>query len=994
MKQILILCGLLLLMVPSLFGQTVRVTGRVTDATDGMSLPGVAIMIQGTTIGSVTDIEGNYSIDAPSNAVLVFSFVGMQTIEVPVNGRTIINVALEREAVLVDEFVVIGYGIQRREDATGAVSVVGARDFNRGMITSPQQLLAGRVSGVQVTLPGGAPGDGGVIRIRGGSSLAASNDPLIVIDGVPIENAGVPGTRNPLATINPQDIESFTVLKDASATAIFGARASNGVILITTRRGRVDTPLQISYTGTYSMSTIAKTTDVLSATEFRELMNQRFAGRPEVLGLLGNADTNWQDQIFQNAMAHDHALTATGALGFLPYRVSVGYSTQDGVLKTDNMRRLTGSVNLTPKLLDDNLQLTLSARGSLIENFFADQGAIGAALRMDPTQAVRDDRSLFGGYFTWRDGNRPTPGTANPVALLNNREDDAAARRFIGNFRANYRLPFLPDLRVNLNMAYDYSSSEGNTFTPDYAAWSYFQGGYVGNYWQDRESQLIDFYLNYNRAFEAIASHIDLTVGYSYQRFWNRGSSFGESVFNNLAFVRGHNPDRHRIIVPDVPYASEQVLIGFFGRLNYTLLDRYLFTFTLRNDHTSRFSPETRSGLFPSFAFAWQINEEQFMANADLFSELKLRAGVGITGQENIGLGDYPWMARYTRSMLGASFPFGDPNNFIQTIRPAGYDRNLRWEETTTFNVGLDWGILGHRYYGSLDFFMRETRNLINFIPVPAGTNLTNYITTNVGNMENIGAELSIFTRPVVTEDFSWLLGFNASWNKSEITKLTVVDDPRYLGIPIGGIAGGIGNNIQIHSVGFAPYSFFVFQQVYDPSGKPIEGVYVDRNGDGIISEGDLYHYQNRAPRYFMGLTSEFQYRDWTLSFAGRANIGNFVYNNVAADAGVQAWLFNSRGPYVSNVHREALTVGFNSAQLFSDYYVQDASFFKMDHITLSYNFGNIMGAGSNLVLSGIVQNAFVITQYEGIDPEIFGGIDNNFYPRPRNFVLSLNLQF
>jgi len=994
MKQILILCGLLLLMAPSLFGQTVRVTGRVTDATDGMSLPGVTIMIQGTTIGTITDIEGNYSIEAPSNAVLVFSFVGMQTMEVPVAGRTLINVALERVAILVDEFVVIGYGIQRREDATGAVAVVGARDFNRGMITSPQQLLAGRVSGVQVTLPSGAPGDGGVIRIRGGSSLAASNDPLIVIDGVPIENAGVPGVRNPLGTINPQDIESFTVLKDASATAIFGARASNGVILITTRRGRVGTPLQISYTGTFSMSTIAKKTDVLSATEFRDLMSQRFAGRPEVLGLLGNAETNWQDEIFDNAIGHDHVLTATGAWDFLPYRISLGYSAQDGVLRTDNMRRMTASINLTPSLLNDDLQLTLSARGSLVENFFADQGAIGAALRMDPTQAVRDDQSLFGGYFAWRLGNRPTPGTPNPMALLNLRDDQANANRFIGNFRANYRLPFLPDLRVNLNVAYDFSQSEGTTFTPDFAAWSFFQGGYRGNYWQDRSNELFDFYLNYNRAFEAIASHIDLTVGYSYQRLWHRGSAFGESNKDNLAFVMGLNPDRHRILVPDIPYESEQVLIGFFGRLNYTLLDRYLFTFTLRNDHTSRFSPETRSGLFPSMAFAWQINEEPFMANADFLSELKFRVGVGVTGQENIGLGDFPWMARYTRSMLGASFPFGSPDNFIQTIRPAGHDRNLRWEETTTYNVGLDWGIFGHRHYGSFNFFMRETRHLINFIPVPAGTTLTNFITTNVGNMESIGAEFSIFTRPVVRQNFNWLLGFNASWNRSEITRLTVVDDPGYLGILTGGIAGGVGNTIQIHSVGYSPYSFFVFQQVFDPQGRPIEGVFVDRNGDGIINEDDLYRFHNRAPRYFMGITSEFNYRQWSLSFAGRANIGNFVYNNVTSTAGELGWLFNSRGPYLSNVHREALTVGFNRSHFFSDFYVQDASFFKMDHITLSYNFGNIMGGGSNLMLSGIVQNAFVITQYEGIDPEVFSGIDYNFYPRPRNFVLSLSLQF
>lgn len=994
MRRILIFSGLLLFMGISLYGQMIRVTGRVTDATDGGSLPGVSIVIQGTTIGTVTNLDGQFELQAPADAVLVFSFVGMQTMEVPVGGRNIINVTLEREVVLVEEFVVIGYGIQRREDATGAVSVVGARDFNRGLITSPQQLMAGRIAGVNVTMPGGAPGDGGVIRIRGGSSLAASNDPLIVVDGVPIENAGVPGVRNPLSTINPAEIESFTVLKDASATAIYGARASNGVILITTRRGRAGAPLQLSYTGTYSLSTAAKKADMLSGAEFRSLMNERFAGRPEVLGLLGNTETNWQDLIFQDAFAHDHVLTATGAYRFLPYRVTLGYSAQDGVLKTDNMNRLTASVNLTPTLLNDNLQLTLSARGSVINNFFADQGAIGAATRMDPTQSVLQQGSPFGGYFAWQQAGRPTPGTANPLALLELREDEAQATRFIGNFRANYRLPFLPDLRINLNMAYDYSSSEGTSFTPDFAAWSYFQGGYTGNYWQNRTTQLFDFYLNYTRELEGIQSNIDLTAGYSYQRFWNEGSSFGSNIANNLAFRNNHNPDSLRVINPDVRYESEQVLIGFFGRLNYTFMDRYLLTLTMRNDHTSRFSPETRSGWFPSVAFAWQVNEEPFMANLDFFSELKFRAGYGITGQENIGLGDYPWMARYTRSLLGASFPFGRPDNFIPTLRPAGYDRFLKWEETTTFNVGLDWGLFGHRYYGSIDFYTRETKDLINFIPIPAGTNLTNYITTNVGNMSNIGAEVSLFTRPVVTQNLSWLLGFNASWNQSEITKLTVVDDPDFIGILTGGIAGGVGNNIQIHSVGFAPHSFFVYQQVYDLNGRPIEGVYVDRNEDGIINELDMYRFKNRAPVFTLGITNEFQYRQWSLSFAGRANIGNFVYDNVRSTAGELSWLYNPRGPYLSNVHREALKIGFNSAQFWSDYFVRDASFFKMDHITLSYNFGNILGAGSNLILSGIVQNAFVITQYEGIDPEAFSGIDNNIYPRPRNFIMSLSLQF
>jgi iron complex outermembrane receptor protein len=428
--------------------------------------------------------------------------------------------------------------------------------------------------------------------------------------------------------------------------------------------------------------------------------------------------------------------------------------------------------------------------------------------------------------------------------------------------------------------------------------------------------------------------------------------------------------------------------------VNYSLLNRYLLTFTLRNDHSSRFSPDNRSGWFPSVALAWKILDEPFMANATFLSELKLRTGFGITGQENIGQGDLPYLARYTRNVQGAYYQFGAPGNFIGTLRPEGYNSTLKWEETTTYNIGLDYAFEGHRYYGSIDFYFRETRDMINEINVPAGTNLTNRIVQNIGSMENKGIEFSIFTRPVVSRDFNWLLGFNATWNETKITQLTVVDNPEYLGVQHGGIAGGVGNNVQIHTTGYAPSSFFVWQQVYDQNGNPIEGVYVERNGDGEITEADLYHYKRPAPTYYLGLTSEFQYKNWSLAFAGRANFGNYVYNNISSDNGWLNKIYRAEGPYLSNVHRDALTVGFNNAQYLSDYYVQDGSFFKMDHITLGYNFGNLLGGRTNLVLSGIVQNAFMITDYEGLDPELANGIDNNIYPRPRTFVMSVNLQF
>ena len=978
----------------ALFGQTGTITGVVQDSRTMETLPGANVFIDGTTTGVITDIDGRFTLQvAAGDFTLVASFIGYtpsrQAISLAAGETVTVNFNLLEDIATLQEFIVIGYGVQRREDATGSVSVVDARDFNKGSITSPQELLAGKIPGVQITTGGGAPGDGATIRIRGGSSLSASNDPLIVIDGVPIESAGVPGLRNPLSTINPNDIETFTVLKDASATAIYGSRASNGVIIITTKSGQEGAPLRFNYSGTYSLSTNISTVDVLSADEFRDIINERYAGREAITGMIGPTSTNWQDQIFQDAFAHDHTLSASGSYMGLPFRASLGYNSQDGTLKRDHLQRVSGAINLTPTLLDDHLKVTLNARGVNIQNQFADQGAIGAAVMFDPTQPIYDPDSRFGGFFTWEDDGIPKPvATANPVALLELTDNQSTVNRFIGNLQLDYKLHFLPELRANLNLAYDYSASDGTFFTPDYAAWAYVQGGTNGWYWQNRKNELIDFYLNYAKELPEIQSRLDVMAGYSWQHFWREGSSYSENIAGNIAGTE------FRVLQEDIPYESESYLISFFGRMNYALMDRYLLTLTLRNDGSSRFSPETRWGLFPSAAFAWKILNEPFMDRLDILSELKLRVGYGITGQENIGQGDFPYLARYTGSLQGASYQFGAPGNFIRTLRPEGYDANLKWEETTTFNIGLDFGFARDRYYGSIDYYFRETRDLINFIPIPAGTNLTNFILTNIGNMENQGVELSLFTRPVVRSNFTWLLGANATWNETTITKLTAVDDPDYLGVQTGGISGGVGNNIRIHTVDYAPNSFFVYQQVYDTNGNPIEGLYVDRDGDGEITERDLYRLRRPVPTYYFGITSDMQYRNWSLSFAGRANIGNFMYNNVHSMNGELSRLHRPEGPYLSNISRNALVTGFNNAQYLSDYYIQDASFFKMDHITLGYDFGNIFGGSTNLTVSGVAQNPFMITRYEGIDPEISGGIDNNFYPRPRIFVMSVNLQF
>ena len=982
---------MVLITAASAIAQQGTVTGVVSDMETGETLPGANIVIQGTTTGTITDAEGQFTLPVPAGEVtLVASFIGYDptthTIAVGEGETVTRNFELMPDVELLDEFVLIGYGIQRREDATGSVSVVGERDFNRGNITTPGELLRGRMPGVRITSVGGAPGSGETIRIRGGSSLSADNDPLIVIDGVPIESTGVPGLRNPLSSINPNDIESFTVLKDASATAIYGSRASNGVILITTKKGERDRPMQISYSGNYSYSSNIRTVDVLGADQHREMIQERYGDRESVVNMLGDANTNWQDQIFRDALAHDHAISVSGAQWDIPYRVSLGYKSEEGVLQRDQMDRASLALNLNPSLLDDHLTVNLNMRGVNIDNQFANEGAIGAAVMFDPTQPVMVEDGKFGGYFTWEEDGIPKDvATDNPVALLDLTNNQSTVNRFIGNAQFDYRLHWFPDLKANLNVAYDYSKSEGTNFTPDYAAWAYVSGGSDGVYEQERKNNLLDFYLNYETDLFS-DSRIDAMVGYSWQHFWNAGMSYVTNIQGNMAGTDFR-------VFEDIEYESEYYLISFFGRMNYHLMDRYSFTFTLRNDHTSRFSPETRSGIFPSAAFAWRIDQEDFMDALPAFNELKLRIGYGVTGQQNIGEGYYPYLARYTRSRQGARYPFG-VGNYLNTWRPEGYDRDIKWEETTTYNAGIDYGLFGDRYYGSVDFYFRETEDLINFIPIPAGTNLTNYILTNIGSMENYGVEFSVFTRPIVRNNLQWELGFNATYNQTEITRLTAVDDPDYLGVQTGGIEGGVGNNIQIHSVGHTPSSFFVYQQVYDADGNPIEGVYTDRNGDGEITSEDLYHHKSPMPRTYLGINSDLTYEDWSFSFAGRANFGNYVYNNVSSMNGELSRLHRPEGPYLSNITTDALDVRFNQARYLSDHYIQDGSFFKMDHITLGYSFRDLVGTGTTMTLSGTLQNAFMITKYDGLDPEMDSGIDSNIYPRPRTFVLNLNLQF
>ncbi|MFN3378153.1 MAG: SusC/RagA family TonB-linked outer membrane protein, partial [Runella zeae] len=769
-------------------------------------------------------------------ATLVFSFVGMLTQEVPVATRTTIDVVLENDNKQLAEVVVIGYGSQRKKDLTGSIAAINSADFNKGNIATPDQLVAGKVAGVQITPNGGAPGAGSTIRIRGGASLNASNDPLIVIDGVPLDNGEVRGAANPLSLINPNDIESFNILKDASATAIYGSRASNGVIMITTKKGKKGDVMRVNLSTQASVAQRTGQIDVLSADEFRTLVNTY--GTATQKSLLGAANTNWQDQIYRTAISTDNNLSVTGSLKSTPYRVSVGYTNQNGILKTSNMGRTSASIGLTPMLLNNHLKVDINLKGSSINNTFANQGAIGAAVAFDPTQPIFSGKEAYGGYYEWvnADGKPNTIATRNPLGLLNLTNDKSKVLRSIGNMQLDYKFHFLPELHANLNLGYDLSKSDGNKLIPAFAASNFSNGGEKTVYTQDRSNKLLDFYLNYVKDI-AKDIRLDLMAGYSYQDFINTTTSITKDAAETKT-------------INDSPYKTQNTLVSFFGRANLNLQDRYLLTFTLRRDGSSRFAKENRWGTFPSAAFAWKINEMDFLKGSNVLSDLKLRLGYGVTGQQDVGQ-NFAYLARYTPSTATAQQQLG--NTFYTTLRPEGYNANIKWEQTTTQNVGLDFAFKKARLSGSIDYYIKKTTDLLNVVPIAAGTNLTNEILSNVGSIENQGVELLLNYNAISTEDFTLDLGFNATYNQNKITKLTSANDPNYKGVLVGGIAGGVGSTIQIHSVGYPASSFFVAQQVYDEAGKPIEGVYVDRNKDGKIYQrafggqtlnygGDLAH--------------------------------------------------------------------------------------------------------------------------------------------------------
>lgn len=972
--------GLFLCFSIATFGQKLKIAGSVTDSATGISIPGVSVTVKGSNLGTTTDFDGKYTIQANQNDVLVFSFMGYQKVETIVKSATI-NIKLVEDTQKLDEVVIIGYGSTKIKDATGSVTSVTTKDFNKGNIVTPENLLAGRVAGLSITT-GGQPGSGSTIRIRGGASLGASNDPLIVINGLPVDNNTIGGSRSILSSINPNDIESFSVLKDASATAIYGSRASNGVIIITLKKGTKTFSATLDMN--MNVNTLAKKINVFTGNELRDLVSTQ---NPTLLPLLGTANTDWQKEIYRNSISSTINVSANGMLfDKIPSRVSFGRTLQEGLVLTEGFERSTGSLSLNPSLFEDHLKISVNANASLEKNQFA-KGVQGTAITFDPTQPVYDANSPFGGYFQYyKDNNDGVINKSdlieraplNPVADLMQTNSRSEVKRIYGNVKLDYKFHFLPELSAVLNMGMDKSTADGFVRVSDRNPLSQADGRIVGSsseYSNEQSNYLLDGYLGYKKEFGIL--NFEATAGYSYQKFTNERYTTNELLDNGVDSAPVTNID------PNL------VLIGFFGRTNLSFYDKYLFTFSYRRDGTSRFSNDNRWGNFPAAAFAWKIKED-FFSDSKTISNLKLRLGWGITGQQDIGQSNLDlYMARYIRGLPTSQYIFG--NTITNIGIPQFRNEDLKWEETTTYNAGFDFGFLNDRITTTVEGFYKESKDLLANAAISDGSNFSNSGFQNIGDFTSKGIEFSIGADILKSEKgFNWNANFNTTFIKTEIKNLALGQDQL-----VGGLGNGAGSTAQIHRVGYTPYSFYVYKQIYNENGKPIEGAYADLNGDNIINDSDLYIHHNGMPTVTMGFASNMNYKNIDLSFNMRASIGNYVYNAANSTRAQYNLLKNSS--VVSNLPTSVLDSNFQSNEdvLLSDYYIENGSFLKMDNITLGYTFENVFNARSSIRLSTGVQNVFTITNYSGLDPEVFeNGIDNSITPRPRTFLVGANMKF
>lgn len=980
-KRSLLLVALFVIGCLQLMAQTRTIKGEVTDAQNGEALIGATVMVEGEKGGTVTDFDGNFSLQVSSSAKKIkVSYIGYIDKVLSISDN--MKVKLESDSKALADVVVIGYGTARKSDLTGSVATVKSKDFNKGLVSSPEQLINGKVSGVQIMSNSGSASAGSTIRVRGGASLNASNDPLIVLDGVPLEQGGISGnSSNFLSMINPSDIESMTVLKDASSTAIYGSRASNGVIIITTKKGQQGA-VKVNFNTTNSLQTRAQMVDMLSRDEFVNVINQ--FGTDNQKSLLGTANTDWNDEVYRTAFGTDNNLSVSGSIDkWLPFRVSVGYYNQSGLVRKDNVERWTGNVVLTPSFFQDHLKLTINAKGTLNNNSFNNGGAVWAAATFNPTIPVYSGNDKYGGYNEAldADGYPVNAGVRNPRGLVDLYDSKSKVSRFIGSMDVDYKVHFLPDLKLHATVGADYAKGDGTVYVPAYAAQSYNKdeslGGSDYKYGpQKNENRLLTLYANYAKYFEDIKSNVDLTAGYDYQ-YWKSTTPLyytKSAAGTNLSTVKASDY-RH-------------VMLSYYGRINYSFDGKYLLTATVRRDASSRFSKDTRWGTFPSVALGWTLTEEPWLKNQKVLSNLKLRASYGVTGQQE-GIGNYNYLPVYTYSVTGAeAFINGQ---YINTYRPEAYVSDLKWETTTSWNFGLDFGFLNGRIGGAIDFYTRKTKDLLASVPTAAGTNFSKTILTNVGNVDSKGIEISLNATPIQTKDWEWNLSYNFTWQNMKVKNLSLTKGGSQTNVKVGPSIDAY--QFQVLSEGYEPYMFYVYHQLYDSkTGKPIEGAYADLNNDGEINDADLYRYHSPAPKYIMGLSTSLRYKQLTLGMSFRANIDNYVYNGMGMSTGAfETVSYNNS--QLNNLNTSFLKTGFKTRQYLSDYYVENASFLKLDNLSLSYNVGKI-NKWASLTVSAMVQNVFTITGYSGTDPEVPNGMDNSFYPRPRTYSVSLGLQF
>lgn len=981
LNRLLLFLTVFLLGIVSVKAQTRTITGKVLSAKDSSAVANASIMYG--TSGVSADDQGNFTLNLPSGInslqVSALNFTN-QTVSVAGNNLIIYLKSFDQN---LDAVVVIGYGTAKKKDVSGAITTLTSKDFQKGTVTSFDQMIQGKAAGITVTPAGGHPGQPNTIRIRGISSLNGSQDPLVVVDGVPFGGY-----------VNPNDVESVTILKDASAAAIYGSQASGGVILITTKSGKSG-QLKMNFNTLVSAGNVSRYVPVLNGDQYRDFVNSHSSFFDSSVALMGTANTNWQKEIYHTAITSNSNLSVSGAIAkVLPFRFSVGYLDQNGLLKTDNLKRTTGSLRLTPTFLNNHLKIELNLNGSLSKNHNADQGAIGNAIAFDPTHPVHDpSNTLFGGYYQWmrKDGTPNPLAPINPVAMLYQKNDQSTYNRGFGNINIDYSLHFLPELHVIANLGFDVDRTKGTTLQDSTSRGAYNISGTTifkgmdNQYFNKNRRLFAQYQLNYNKTFTEIKSNINAMAMYYYQDTKNTTNNYASYSYLGQLIPNS---------TPQFPFSLDQrTMISYLGRLIYTYDSKYTLTASFRRDGSSVLAPEHRWVNYGSLSFAWNLKEESFLANSNVISALKLRASYGTTGNQG-GINNYGYYPGYYLGNMQSQYQFG--SQYYQMFTPSVYNTSLTWEKTKSPNIGIDFGFLKNRISGSLDFYQKKSDQLlVGPAPIPVGTNYSNQLPIqNLGAMTSKGIELNLNFVPVRTADVEWTVNVNAALNSSKISRLITASDTLagYQGIDVGGISGGTGQYIQKSMVGQWPNTFFVLHQVYDANGKPIEGAYKDVNGDGTINQGDYYYYHSPYPKWTLGFSTNLTYKAWTFSTVLRANIGNYIYNNVASNFGYAANMAINQK--LINASSDILNTGFIQNQQHSDYYVQNASFLKMDNLGLAYNVGRMGTKRLNLTLNANVQNVFTITKYKGVNPEVYNGIDNNFYPIPRVYTFGVNLDF